>query len=51
MRLLKVLLAYRRYKIQELSEEEYNIARSEFLDWLEDVKSQTGNFVQEQYAP
>lgn len=38
---------YRRYKIQELSEAEYNVARTEFLDWLREVKSQVDNFVRE----
>lgn len=36
---------YRRYKMQELTEEEYNVARIEFLDWLQEVKSQVDNFV------
>ena len=35
---------YLRYKIQELSEEEYNIARSKFLGWLREVKSKVDSF-------
>lgn len=35
---------YRRYKIQELSEEEYDVARAEFLDWLREVKDHVNNF-------
>lgn len=39
--------AYRRYKIQELTEEEYSVKRTEFLDWLREVKLLLGNFIRE----
>ena len=36
---------YRRYKIKELTDDEYTFLRSEFLDWLRDVKSFVSDFV------
>lgn len=36
--------AYRHFKMHKLTEEEYNLARAEFLNWLQEVKSLVNNF-------
>lgn len=36
---------YRHYKIEEIPETDYLVTRSEFLNWLREVKSQVDNFV------